>query len=161
MLLAELSGMPLTVSSALAADMVRAIGELGALASKARADRPAASSPSGAASATLTRKPFSLPVAAERRLSRVPDASVTRLAVTPAPALLILSRMADRLVSPSAMSIVTALLPALAVKPAAGSPAPQAPSSMVSVPALSVLVAAGRVVLVTVWPTARRLTLTA
>ncbi len=107
------------------------------------------------------RKALSSPVSLERRLRRVPEASVTRLAVTPAPALLILSRMDARLVSPAPMLMLTALLPGLAVKPAAGSPAPQAPSSMVSVPSLRVLADVGWVLLVTVWPTARRLTLTA
>ena len=85
---------------------------------------PVAGAPSSTVSAALTRKAFSAPVSFERRLSRVPLASVTSVAVTPAPAALILSRMLAKLVSPAPMVMTTGLLPLLAVKPTAGSPLP-------------------------------------
>ena len=83
------------------------------------------------------------------------------VAVMPALALLILSRTVAKLVSPLPMLMVTALLPALRLNPAAGVPARYWPRSMVSVPSLSVLVDAGSAPLMRVWPCARRVTATA
>ena len=121
-LLGELSAMPSTLSSALAALVVRSIGEPTTLASKASADRPVAGSPSSMSSLALTRKAFSAPLSLDRRLSLAPAASLTMDAVTPAPAALIWSRKPLRLVL--ARLIVTGELPAWALKPAAGVPLP-------------------------------------
>ena len=123
-LLAELMAMPLSVRSALSAVLVRCMVELAWVASNASADRPVAGLPSSRVSVALMRNAFSAPVSRERRLKRDPEASLTMLAVTPAPALLILSRKPVRLVSPSPMLMVTAVAPDLGVKSAAGEPSP-------------------------------------
>ena len=82
------------------------------------------------------------------------------LAVTPALAALILSRMDARLVSPAPMVMFTGVAPLLAVKPLIGSPV-QVPSVIVSVPLESVLLLDASVALLTVCPLASAVTLTA
>jgi len=94
----------------------------------------------------------------ERNASRAPLASLMMLAVTPAPAALILSRMAVRLVSSGPMVMSTGVPPVLAVKP---SGPVQLPSVIVSVPSPSVAALLANAVLETVCPTARLPTLTA
>ena len=121
-LLAELRAMPFTVSSALPALAVRSIGEPASVASKASADNPVAALPSSLVSVTPMRKAFSAPLSFERRLSRVPEASVTSVALTPAPAPLILSRSAPRLDSPAPMLRLIGAAPDLPVKRVGGAP---------------------------------------
>ena len=79
-------------------------------------------------------------------------------AVTPALALLILSRIALSEVSPSAMSMVTGVVPDLALKPVGGEPPVQLPSSIVSEPADSVALLLANTALLSVCVVARALT---
>ena len=81
------------------------------------------------------------------------------LATTPAPAELILSRIADRLLSPSAMSTVTAAVPVLAVNGSPGSPV-QVPSSMTRLPMPRSALLSANALLTTVWAAARFCTFT-
>src|SRR5574343_1522039 len=119
-------------------------------------DRPVAPSPSSTVSLAVRRKPFSRPVLLERSDRRAPLASLTMVAVTPAPAALILSRILDRLVSPAPMLMVTALLPALPVKVLPL----QEPNSIVNDASLRVDEELARAVLVPVWAAASDCTVT-
>ena len=118
-LVGELTARPLTVAAALAAVWVCVIALAPADGSKPRAGTPE------------LRNAFSAPLVFERSSSREPFASVMMSAVTPAPAVLILSRT-------SVSVSVAATLMSMAVAPAFGAnvvcPAPQVPSSRCSVP---------------------------
>ena len=112
-------------------------------------------------SVAVTRKPFSAPVSLERIDSRAPLASLMMVAVTPAPEALILSRMASRLVSPAPISIVTGVLPVLAVKPVVVGEPVQVPISMVIVPSPTAVLALVKAWLASVCWLARACTCTA
>ena len=162
-LLVDSTAMPLIVAWALAAHWFWVIGLVAAWPSKPKADRPVFGLLSSAVSVAVMRKPFSAPVAVERSDRRAPFESLTMVAVTPAPAALILSRIDARLVSPAPMVMLTGELPALASKLVAGGPAGgtvQVPSSSVSVPSLRVLSELVKAPEVVVWLAASCCTVT-
>ena len=127
--------------------------------SKASCDSPDASVLLPSSSATVMRKPFAAPELVDCSARRDPFASVTTVALTPALAALILSRIEDSEVSPGPIVIETGFAPDFAAKAEGGVP-DQVPSWIVSVPWLSVASDEASALEVTVWPCASCCTVT-
>ena len=125
------TAMPLMLALAFAADCVIVV-PVAAGGSKARRDRPVASVFVVSSSVTLTRKPFAAPVVLDCNASREPEASVTMVALTPALAALILSRMPASVFSVAPIGTTMSAVPGLAVKLAW--PVLQVPRLIVSEP---------------------------